>query len=523
MRPSPRVLSAIGVACLVGLLATVGRTRTERPVQAAVGRPAAGVEPHWQLFLDDHVIERSTGFRRVVHPPRPRGVVLEPDQPWETQGLSIMHVGRRRDGKFECYYRVHGERVLSDTHAYAVSDDGIHWTKPDLGLVPAPGGGKSNLLPCGAPFDVGFLGTSPDPGKRYLLGLGNHPRGFKMEMFFARELPDWQNDPKWKDKLTRAGTKPSYKLGLNFWDQATREWVFMRQSPNHPPPRCIARWSTKDLKNWEVRSVLYPDAHDSSDPRSFDEAYGMHAMVTEGLVLGFIEWFKGDQTRPDLAVLERELIGRVHMKGPMETRIAVSRDGGFTWDRTVSREAWIPHGSQPNSYDRLVVMYASPVRNGDEDWIYATVIDGDHASGMGYGRPGRSRGALYTQKHNRYVSLQAGNTAQVLITKPIRVTGRTLQLNVDGSRGEVKVGIGIDKPITIFDTVGHLPSYMVRDRQNRTHLEPGFQVGQCRAIHANSIEHTVEWKDSNLQALQGKTVRLYIMVRDANVFGFRFK
>ena len=89
MRPSPRVLSAIGVACLVGLLATVGRTRTERPVQAAVGRPAAGVEPHWQLFLDDHVIERSTGFRRVVHPPRPRGVVLEPDQPWETQGLSL--------------------------------------------------------------------------------------------------------------------------------------------------------------------------------------------------------------------------------------------------------------------------------------------------------------------------------------------------------------------------------------------------------------------------------------------------
>ncbi|GIT31047.1 MAG: hypothetical protein Ct9H300mP1_30930 [Planctomycetaceae bacterium] len=39
-----------------------------------------------------------------------------------------------------------------------------------------------------------------------------------------------------------------------------------------------------------------------------------------------------------------------------------------------SREAWIPHGSQPNSYDRLVVMYASPVRNGDEDWIYATVM-----------------------------------------------------------------------------------------------------------------------------------------------------
>ena len=111
MRPSTRVLPVIGVACLVGLSATVGRTKTERPVEVVVGRPAADIEPHWQLFLDDHVIERSTGFRRVVHSPKPRGVVLEPDQPWETQGLSIMHVGRRRDGKFECYYRVHGEGV----------------------------------------------------------------------------------------------------------------------------------------------------------------------------------------------------------------------------------------------------------------------------------------------------------------------------------------------------------------------------------------------------------------------------
>ena len=66
------------------------------------------------------------------------------------------------------------------------------------------------------------------------------------------------------------------------------------------------------------------------DDYIFDEIYGMCAIHTEGMVLGFIEWFIGDQTRPEFSVLAQELIGRVHMKGPMEIRIATSRDGGFT-------------------------------------------------------------------------------------------------------------------------------------------------------------------------------------------------
>lgn len=483
-------------------------------------------EPHWQLFLDDHVIERSTGFRRVVHHPAPRGVVLEPDKPWETQGLSIMYVGPRKDGKLECYYRVHGATIPIDTTAYAVSDDGIHWEKPNLGLVlEGPGEEMNNLLPCGAPFELGKYGNISDPNKRFLIGLGDKSLGQKNQLYFAPELPDWENDPDWRSKLTKAGYKPSYKLGLHFWDDQHGEWVFMRQSPNHPPARCVARWATKDLQNWTLKPVFYPDAHDSSDPRFYDEIYGMHAMHTEGMVLGFAEWLIGDQTRPDIGVLGQELIGTLMMKGTMDVRVSVSRDGGFTWDRTVSREAWIPHGTEQDSYDRLVRLHASPLRRGDEDWFYCVVVDGDHGSGLGYGR-GRSpkhRGALYVQKHNRYVSLTAGNIPQFLITKNVEVTGKTLQLNVDASRGEVRVGIGIDKTITIVETKALLPNYMVRDRQGRTHLEEGFQVLQCEPIHANSIEHEVKFEGGDLSKLMGKQVRLYIMVQDADLYGFRFR
>ena len=482
-------------------------------------------EPLWELFLDDYIIERSTGFRRVLHHPEPRGVVLSADQPWETVGLSPKYVGRRKDGRLECYYRVHGTNIPSDTTGYAVSDDGIHWEKPVLGLVDGPNGKENNLLPCGLPFDLGTYGNIKDPNQRFLISLGDKPLGHKMLLFFTKELPDWENAPDWRDTLVEVGIKPSYKLGLHFWDDQHDEWVFMRQSPNHPPTRCIARWATKDLRNWTLQPVAYPDAHDKTDPRFFEEMYGMHAIHTEGILLGFIEWFVGDQTRPDYSVLAQELIGRVHMKGPMEIRIATSRDGGFTWDRTVSREAWVPHGTEQDSYNRCVITYSSPVRMGDEDWFYCNVISGDHASGSGYyhDRHILHQGALYVQKHTRYVSLTAGNTPQFLITKPVKVTGKILQLNVDASRGEVRVGIGIDKTIVIFDTVATLPNYMVRDRQGRTHLEEGFQIKQCEPIREDSIEHAVKWKEASLESLLGKTVRLYIMVQDADLYGFRFK
>ena len=45
-------------------------------------------EPHWQLFLDDHVIARSTGFQRVLHHPRPRGIVLENSDMWDRFGVT---------------------------------------------------------------------------------------------------------------------------------------------------------------------------------------------------------------------------------------------------------------------------------------------------------------------------------------------------------------------------------------------------------------------------------------------------
>ena len=141
-------------------------------------------EAPWHLFIDDVELARTTGFDRIVHHPRPMGVVVPADRPWETAGVAPQYVGRRGDGSFFALYAAmwwdcergrlqQGSFGQDRAHhifqgiAYAESEDGIHWTKPELGLVEAPAGvdrerfrpfpspvGASRRNNLGAPFAV---------------------------------------------------------------------------------------------------------------------------------------------------------------------------------------------------------------------------------------------------------------------------------------------------------------------------------------------------------------------------------
>ena len=500
--------------------------------------------PHWHLFLDDHILTRSTGFERVLHNPKPRGIVLAPEHPWESFGCTPWYVGRRTGGGYECYYQTlwHTKGMGVDQRmAYAISEDGIHWEKPILNLAVGPtntvpqarlergysvgGGTANNILPIGHPRDLFAHGNVRDPDKRYALGLNF---SIPQRIAFCRELPDFIRDPNWQDKVVDSGgfVHSQYTI-LEYWDDLNDEWVVMRQSPNHPPTRVSGRYASPDLVNWVLDHHFYPDAYDSTDPRYFEEVYGLMGVHLEGIVFGFAYFFTGDDTHQSTD--DKGLIGTNTSKGTMEVRVVVSRDGGKTWDRTVSRQPWIPCGTEQDSYDRQVRLDCPPLRMGDEDWFYATVCDADHGSrnGIPRDRIGTLYGALYTQKHNRYVSLRAGNRTRILITKPIEVTGDRLQLNVDAGRGEVKVAVAFDEPIAhpggAWRFKAYLPHWKVEDRWGNSHLEEGFTFDDCEPIHVDSIEQDVQFKDTGFEALRGQTIRLYFAVTDADLYGFRFK
>jgi hypothetical protein len=249
----------------------------------------------------------------------------------------------------------------------------------------------------------------------------------------------------------------------------------------------------------------------------------------EGVVFGLLSWFHSDRTHPEGGPVWEPTPEHPNRwpwcrKGTNELRITLSRDGGITWDRTSSREAWIPHGSEEDSYDRLVITPLPPVRVGDEDWFYTGVINGNHLgirNNAGqtpyyHDRLPKFQIALYVQKRNRYVSLTARNQPEVLISRPV-VSGASLQLNVDASRGEVRVGIASAEPVLTFD--GSTPSTAPHLLESR--LLPGFGFDDCAPVLANSVEHAVQFK-GGVESLRGRSVCLLFRMVDADLYGFRF-
>ena len=105
-----------------------------------------------QLFIDDRFIESRSGVTLTMNPPVQHAEpVLTPDKPWEELGIGAYNtVWREPDGTFRLWYDAllkgglpqEGARRL----AYAESDDGIHWRKPELGLVSFRGSTRNNLL-----------------------------------------------------------------------------------------------------------------------------------------------------------------------------------------------------------------------------------------------------------------------------------------------------------------------------------------------------------------------------------------
>ena len=101
-----------------------------------------------QLFVDDWRSAEARGGDAVLHAPERREVALAPEHPWEAGGLSYLTA--IRDGaKIRGWYRA--DPLLQDSDfksitCYAESDDGIHWTKPELDLVQFQGSTRNNIV-----------------------------------------------------------------------------------------------------------------------------------------------------------------------------------------------------------------------------------------------------------------------------------------------------------------------------------------------------------------------------------------
>ena len=129
-----------------------------------------------RLFLDDQYIGSMRNVVRTFHPAKrhPASPVIVPDRPWERSMGHNSGTVACQDGRFRYWYQSYtlpdACAATSGTNhaAYAESTDGIHWTKPDLGIVALNSGEPNNL--CAT--DVAWINViddyhETDPARRF--------------------------------------------------------------------------------------------------------------------------------------------------------------------------------------------------------------------------------------------------------------------------------------------------------------------------------------------------------------------
>jgi hypothetical protein len=441
------------------------------------GEPALNIADHLQLFVDFHLIDKLEGEAELrLHRPIMREVVLVHDQPWE--GNTCAYHTIFRDGDiYRMYYRASNHED-GPTHpsfvCYAESQDGIHWTRPNLGLLEFSGTSDNNIIweAAGAHNFTPFKDTNPQchEDARYKAFGGADKSGL-----YAFQSPD---GIQWR----RTGSQPVLTAGafdsqnLAFWDGVRSEY----------------RAYFRDLRDGirDIKTATSPDFLHWSEPvwLEYPGAPKEHLYTNQilpyyrdpNLFIGF----------PSRYVPARESL--------VEGLFMTSRDGRTfrRWQEAIIR----PGPNKDRWYNRsnyiwwgLVETESDLPGDGRELSLYTNER---------YYKGNGVKTRRYTYRIDGFVSVHAPFSGGTMRTRPFTFTGSELLLNVATSAaGSVHV--------EILDEEGHP-------------IE-GFRASDCEDIYGDEIERAVKWKDGgDLSPLQGRAIRLLFALKDADIYAFRF-
>ncbi len=141
MMQNKHVVWTFIVAVLVAI-STIAPTFSADPI---------AIDNQLELFVDDHLIGEIRGdVQQQLLRPEPKEVVFVADRPWE--GNTSGYYTYFRDGDlYRMIYRgwQHDEKKKAahrEVTCYAESKDGIHWTRPNVGLFEWEGSKENNIV-----------------------------------------------------------------------------------------------------------------------------------------------------------------------------------------------------------------------------------------------------------------------------------------------------------------------------------------------------------------------------------------
>jgi|LFRM01.1.fsa_nt_gb hypothetical protein len=457
-----------------------------------------------QLLVDDFLIQ-STNMVRVFHQPAkyPCNPVLFAQGPEERSSIyphaALAKCGGAwyddQDKLFKMWYMTGYVGHM----ALAVSEDGLHWQRPELDVVP----GTNLCLP---------RHLQPDSGTVYLDRDCRDPQArFKM---LLREPNNLAMLRAGADKGNAPGLLLTSEDGIHWLERGTTGRMGDRSTMFYNPfrqkwvqsirgscarGRCRRYWEHSDFLQsgkWQTGQPLpwaSADAFDQAD-QSPPQLYNLDAVAYESLMLGMFQILKGPPNEFGEQRAEPKLT---------ELVLAYSRDG-FYWHRP-DRRAFIGANRVPGDWE---FGYVEPTGGiclivGDELWFYYSAYGGQpergKEQGLRNGMYGHGAVGLAKLRRDGFASLEPRHAGGQLLTRPIRFSGNRLFVNVNTAGAALRAAV-LDlegQPLT------------------------GLSADMCIPYVGNNTCAELRWQDpAALDAVRDRPVRLRLSLDRGALFSF---
>lgn len=437
-----------------------------------------------ELFVDRHLIDAVSGGARLeLHAPTPADVAIRFDSPWD--GPYSAYVTVFADGdKVRMYYR--GWKPKGDAKndgdqfaCYAESSDGGRtFTKPKLGLFEVDGSKENNIVwgtPSHnfAPFKDTRPGVPADEQYKALQSSNSVPgmaRG--LAAFYSADGIHWRVAVD-RPVLTK-GAFDSQNLA--FWD------------PNHQEYRSYYR-----IFSNKIRDIAWSRSSDFlswSEMQPIDQGPEPKEHFYTNATLPYFRAPHVYFSFPKRYVPSRE--GRPGFDGVSDAKFMTSRDG-VHFDRTFMQALIRPGRDEKNWGDRSTMPAWGLVQTGpDEMSLYYSQHYREPTAHMRRG----------VWRLDGIAGLHADAEPGELVTKLFTFTGKLLTLNyATSAAGSVQVEIQTAEGMPI----------------------PGYTLADAPETFGDKIDAPFAWKQgTDVSSLSGKPVRLRFVVRDADVYSYRF-
>jgi hypothetical protein len=432
-----------------------------------------------QLFVDYDQVDSLDNVVRVFHPAEkhPSNPVLRKQKPWETdRGTWGSVIFDDQERVFKAWYGGTSGRDISGCSGpncpsnsvlcHAISQDGIVWERPRLGLCEILGSRANNVV-IDDRYRQGMahwesIRKDPletDPARRYkALGWSSFDWNGPQSGIFTMTSSDglqWAHTP---DPVFHFHPRPNSRdLGpvgdahTLMIDSLRRRYVaYLR----HLPHRAMS--VSTDFVHWTPPAVCL----EARDGEMSNTIYNHLGFVYGDRYLGFLTYFARDPNDPRLTVW-----------------LLTSRDGEH-WNRPETGGPLIG-SSAIGDIDRFTNMItgAPPIRSGDRLYLYYRALANRHNPYTGKDTSLSGGGiCLATLRADGFASLGAGYQGGQVTTKPFRLTGTELRLNTKADCGRIEVEV-LDES---------------------RHAIAGFAREACEPMHVDSVDHAIRWKQGTL-------------------------